>query len=221
MSCIKWFLFSISLDDDIIYLYLCDNKTTMKNKLMTDLDPVRVHDVYLHREIEETCKSFFFPENTLQLALDQSNVTSAFYGLALKNIIELYGKDSANIISEKIFYDLGRIKTQQCKVKLEKFPQDTTAFAFVIICAIYNGSPEYNFHILKFSAKETIIKMFGVDRYLRILAQLEIDDCINFPTLTPFMKGINDELQLDCRIEVDSKIDKQENTTSTTYKFSI
>lgn len=193
----------------------------MKNKLMTDLNPVRVNDVYLHREIEETCKSFFFPESTLQLALDQSNVTSAFYGLALKNIIELYGKDSANIISEKIFYDLGRIKAQQCKVKLESFPQDTTAFAFVIISAIYNASPEYNFHILKFSAKETIIKMFGVDRYLRILVQLEIDNCINFPTLIPFMKGINDELQLDCKIEVDSKIDKQENTTSTTYKFSM
>lgn len=193
----------------------------MKNKLMTDLSPVRVNDVYLHHEIEEKCKASLFPENTLQLALDQSNVTSAFYGLALKNIIEVYGKDSANMISEKIFYDLGRIKAQQCKSKMENFPLDATAFAYVIISAIYNASPEYNFHIIKFSEKETVIKMFGIDRYLRILSQLEIDNCISFPTLVTFMEGINDELNLGCKIEVESQIDRSKSTTSVTYKFSM
>lgn len=193
----------------------------MKNKLMTDLNAVRINDVYLHHEIEATCKASLFPENTLQLALDQSNVTSAFYGLALKNIITLYGKDAANIISEKIFYDLGRIKTQQCREKLQDFPRDTTAFAYVIISAIYNASPEYNFQIIEFSPRETCVKMFGIDRYLRILSQLEIDSHIDFPTLIPFMKGINDELGLDCKIAVDCQIDRQENTTSATYRFSM
>lgn len=188
---------------------------------MKDIHLVRGKDIYLTQEIENVCVKSFFPENTTELVLDLSNVTSAFYGLALKNIVEIYGESSANLISEKIFYDLGRIKTQQCKSKLQDFPNDTRGFAYVIVSAVYNASPEYTFEIIKFSPDETEIKVDGIDRYLRILSQLEIDQYIKFPTLIPFMKGIKDELQLDCKIDFQSDINKSENKTTTTYKFSI
>lgn len=186
---------------------------------MKDVHLIREKDVYLTQEIEKACIDNFFPTTTTELTLDLSNVTSAFYGLALKSIYELYGKESVNSISEKIFYDLGRIKTQQCKSKLPNFPQNTKAFAFVIISAIYNASPEYTFEVIKFTTDETIIKLEGIDRYLRILSQLEIDEYVKFPTLLPFMNGIKDELQLDCNIDFQSDINKSENKTSTTYKF--
>lgn len=116
---------------------------------------------------------------------------------------------------------MGRIKTQQCKSKLLNFPNDTRAFAYVVISAIYNASPEYIFEVIKFSSVETVIKLDGVDRYLRILSQLDIDKYIKFPTLLPFMNGIKDELQLDCKIDFQSDITKCENKTLTTYKFFI
>jgi len=193
----------------------------MENTLMKDLHLIRNKDEYLEKEIEKVCNDTFFPKSTLELTLDLSNVTSAFYGLALKNIIELVDANAANIISEKIFYDLGRIKTQQCKTKYQSLPDDTTAFAFVVISAIYNASPEYSFNIIKLSPKNTSIKLEGIDRYLRILTQLKIDQHIKFPTLIPFMKGIKDELQLDCEIDYEIEINKPENKTSTTYKFTI
>lgn len=192
----------------------------MKNNLIKDMHFIRGNDVYLTQELKNLCIESFFPENTAELVLDLSNVTSAFYGLALKNINELYGGDSANSISEKIFYDLGRIKTQQCKLKLENFPNDTRAFAFVLVSAIYNASPEYVFEVLQFSPERTEVKLEGVDRYLRILSQLGIDQHIKFPTLIPFMNGIKDELQLSCKIDFQSEINKVENKTSVTYKFS-
>jgi|GEM_PF-1132836 len=193
----------------------------MKNPLMEDMHFIRKNDVYLTKEIEEVCRDSFFPKTTLELALNLSNVTSSFYGLALKNVIEQYGESAANAISEKIFYDLGRIKTQQCKSKLQDFPNDTRAFAYVIVSAIYNSSPEFIFEIIQFSSSVTEIKLNGVDRYLRVLSQLEIDQYIKYPTLNPFMDGIRDELQLDCNIDFQSDmINKTKNRTSTTYKFS-
>lgn len=194
----------------------------MKNTLMKSIHQIRKNDVYLTQEIKNICIENFFPENTYELTLDLSNVTSAFFGLSLKNTIAIHGENSANIISEKIFYDLGRIKTQQCQSKLAHFPNDTRAFAYVVISAIFNASPEYTFEVIEFSPKETIIKLDGIDRYLRILSQLNIDQYVKFPTLVPFMEGIKDELQLtDCKIDFQYAINKEENKTTTTYKFSI
>ncbi|MDV7695788.1 hypothetical protein N6B72_02535 [Chryseobacterium soli] len=193
----------------------------MKTKLLEDLQVLRREDVYLTQEIETKCKDHFFPAGVNELTLDLSNVTSAFYGLALKNIGEEYGVQGIKKISEKVFYDLGRLKAIQCKSKLEDFPADTTALALVVISAIYNASPEYTFEILTFSPNETSIKLTGVDRYLRVLSQLELDSYIDFPVLIPFFEGIRDELNLTCTIDFESDMNKEENKTNTTYKFAI
>lgn len=193
----------------------------MKATLLEDLKVLRREDIYLTQEIETKCKDHFFPSGVNELTLDLSNVTSAFYGLALKNIGEEYGVNGIKKISEKVFYDLGRLKAIQCKSKLEDFPEDTTALALVVISAIYNASPEYTFEILKFSPNETSIKLGGTDRYLRVLSQLDIDSHIDFPVLVSFFEGIKDELNITCNIDYESDINKEENKTNTTYKFAI
>ena len=93
--------------------------------------------------------------------------------------------------------------------------------AFVIVSAIYNASPEYVFEIIELSPNKTIFKLDGIDRYLRILSQLDIEHHITFPVLIPFMEGIKNALDLDCKIEFESVINKEENKTNTIYKFHI
>ncbi len=193
----------------------------MKHKMIKELGKLRANDIYLQENIKQVSMDNFLPKNTLELTLDLSNVTSVFYGLAIKNICENFGKESANEISKKIFYDLGRLKTQQCKSKYTNLENNTKAFAYIIISAIYNASPEYSFEIIQFSKEETVVKIEGLDRYLRILSELKLEKYVEFPTLIPFMEGVRDELNLKCEIDYEMEIDKKENKTSTIYKFKM
>ena len=100
------------------------------------------------------------------------------------------------------------------------FPYDTKAFALTTITAIYTSNPEYVFTISEFSPEKTVLKLEGVDRYLKILKELKIDDQIELPTLLGFMEGINDELALDAKITYEIEVNEKENTTNTTYTFT-
>lgn len=181
---------------------------------------IREQDHYLTEEIKEQCQKYFVPNTINDLTLGLSNVTAAFYGLSLKHISTEFGKEATNRISKKIFYDLGKMKAIQCRDKMPDFPYDTKAFALTTITAIYTSNPEYVFTISEFSPEKTVLKLEGVDRYLKILKELKIDDQIELPTLLGFMEGINDELALDAKITYEIEVNEKENTTNTTYTFT-
>jgi hypothetical protein len=180
---------------------------------------IREQDSYLTEEIKAKCEKYLTPSSINDLVLGLSNVTAAFYGLALKHISSELGKEAVSRISKKIFYDLGKMKANQCREKMENFPYDTTAFALTTITAIYTSNPEYVFTILEFSPEKTVIQLEGVDRYLKILTQLEIDEQVEFPVLISFMEGINDELNLNSSIKQETNANKEQNTTNTIYTF--
>ncbi|ELM3645124.1 hypothetical protein [Flavobacterium psychrophilum] len=175
-------------------------------------------DVGFQKELIEK----LFPETTENLVLDLSNVTSAFYGLLLDNVGKEFGYDKINNISKTTFYNIGQIKAKQCFEKIENMPIDSRSFLIVLISAIYNASPEYNFNVIEFSKEKTIFELYGVDRYLRILNNLSISNHIEFPTLSSFMQGIKDYFKIDCKMNIDFEIINIENNeTKHTYKFEL
>ncbi|TPG36145.1 hypothetical protein [Flavobacterium pectinovorum] len=174
---------------------------TMTDALLKILNQTRSKDVFPSLEIKEAIVDAFFPENTNILTQNLSNVTSAFYGLLLKNIGATFGNDKMDSHSKKLFYELGKLKTMQALEVNPKIERDTRTFAAVVIYAIYNSSPEYNFKIIKYTPKNTIIELAGVDRYLKILTELGIVEHITIPTFLPFVEGIKDIVKFDCEIE--------------------
>lgn len=173
----------------------------MKKVLLKNLERSRGKDVFPSLTLKEEILEAFFPEDAVTLTQNLSNVTSAFYGLLLKDIGVTFGNDKIDNHSKKLFYELGRLKTMQAIEAHPKLERDTRAFAAVVIYAIYNSSPEYNFKILKYSPKNTILELTGVDRYLKILSQLGIDEHVTIPTFLPFVEGVKDVLNIDCDIE--------------------
>ncbi|MCV9933933.1 hypothetical protein OIU80_16745 [Flavobacterium sp. LS1R47] len=173
----------------------------MKQTLLKNLGQTRSNDVFPSLELKEEIVNAFFPENTPSLVQNLSNVTGAFYGLLLKDIGATYGNDKMDNHSKKLFYELGKLKTIQAFGAYPKLEKDTRAFAAVVIYALYNSSPEYNFKIIKYTPKNTIIELTGVDRYLKILTELGIVKYITIPTLLPFVEGIKEIVNIDCEIE--------------------
>jgi len=148
-------------------------------------------------------------------------VTSAFYGLLLKNIGEEIGNENIDLQSKKLFYQLGKLKTLQALEMNPKLERNARSFAIVLISAIYNASPEYIFTIEKYTKKNTTIILTGVDRYLRILTELEIAQYVTFPTLLPFLQAINDTLEINCEIEYNFNTSEKENEAQCIYNFKM
>lgn len=193
----------------------------MKKRLLEDLKQIRKNDYYGTVELEVELQDSLFPSSTEELTLDLSNVTSAFYGLMLKNIGNEIGLDKIDGISKSTFYDLGKAKSSQCETKMEILPKDTRVFFIVLTSAIFNASPEYSFKIIKYSKEKTVFELNGVDRYLRILNELEISNYITFPTLIPFMNGIKDYFEINCKIEYDLEINNETNEVKCVYEFNL
>jgi hypothetical protein len=156
--------------------------------------------VYPSAEFKAEIIDIFFPSDTLSLTKDLSSMSGAYYGLLLKTIGEEFGSHQINKISEKIFFELGKQKAQQAIDIYPMLPRDTRAFAIILVSAIYNSSPEFNFEIIKYRANQTMIEVHGIDRYLRVLTQLGIEGHVTFPTLLPFLKGIREYLNIKCKI---------------------
>jgi hypothetical protein len=193
----------------------------MKQKLLEDLKQIRKNDFYGNSDLEIKLKDLLFPTSTEELTLDLSNVTSAFYGLMLKNIGNEIGLDKIDEISKSTFYDLGKAKSEQCQIKMNNIAKDTTTYFIVLASAIFNASPEYTFKIIEFTKEITIFELNGVDRYLRILKELEISDYVTFPTLIPFMEGIKDYFEINSTIEYDLQYIEGTNETKCIYKFNL
>ncbi|OUL59905.1 MULTISPECIES: hypothetical protein [unclassified Flavobacterium] len=187
----------------------------MKQTLLKNLSQARSKDVFTSQDLKEEIINFFFPENTFELTQNLSNVTSAFYGLLLRDIGVTYGNDKIDNHSKKLFYELGKLKTKQAIEIYPKLEKDARAFALVVIFAIYNSSPEFNFRIIEFTPENTIIELTGVDRYLKVLTELGIEKHVTIPTFLPFLEGIKDILNIDCEIDYTfEKIDKKFNIKS-------
>lgn len=191
----------------------------MKQTLLNNLDQSRSKDIFPSLEVKEEFINAFFPEDALTLTQNLSNVTSAFYGLLLKDIGTTFGIDKMDSHSKKLFYELGKLKTTQTFEAYPKLEKDTRAFAAVVIYSVYNSSPEYNFKIIKYTPKNTIIELAGVDRYLKILTQLGIEKHITFPTLLSFVEGIKDTVQIDCEIDCTFEITDQNFNIKSVYNI--
>lgn len=191
----------------------------MKKQLLKTIASIRGNDIYPSGEIKNEIINTFFPDNTSKLVQDLSGVTGAFYGILLKTVGEEFGNSKIDNISKKVFYELGKLKAQQATEIYPELPIDKRAFAIVLISAIYNASPEYSFKLIKYEAEHTIIELNGVDRYLRILNQLNISKHVTFPTLIPFFEGIKDSLNINCKFSYTMNIENNLNKTNCTYEF--
>lgn len=60
----------------------------MNTGVLEEVDALRKNDIYATKELKEELQKYLFPASTKDLVLDLSNVTSAFYGILLKNIGE-------------------------------------------------------------------------------------------------------------------------------------
>ncbi|KIC01228.1 hypothetical protein OA88_15410 [Flavobacterium sp. JRM] len=191
----------------------------MKETLLKNLEKTRGNDIFPSLELKEEIVNAFFPESTSSLTQNLSNVTGAFYGLLLKDIGETYGYDKMDNHSKRLFYELGKLKTIQAFGVHPKLEKDTRAFAAVVIYALYNSSPEYNFKIIKYTPNNTIIELTGVDRYLRILTELGIEKHITIPTLLPFVEGIKEIVNINCEIEYTFEITDQNFNIKSVYNI--
>lgn len=193
-----------------------------QENLLSRLNTIRSKDDLNNPQFQEELLKQLFPETTEELVLDLSNVTSAFYGLLLKNIGNEFGLNKIDKISRDTFYEIGIIKSKQCLEKIDHLPIDTRAFLIVLISAIYNASPEYNYKVIEFSPQKTVFELNGVDRYYRILKNLEIEDHITFPTLKTFMMGIKDFLNIKCSIDINFEVlNDKEFKTKHIYSFTL
>ncbi len=164
---------------------------------------IRRYDGFPVGPSEKELVNLFFPKTVSDLTKDLSNVTSAFYGVFLESLIGVVADGEIDAISKKFFYRLGRLKTAAIVTQHGAhpiIPQDARGIAIILISAIYNASPEYNFTISHYAEDKCVITLTGKDRYYRISKQLGIDDLLAWPTLTPFFEGINDELNVGCDI---------------------
>lgn len=190
-----------------------------KEYLHDQLYDIRGYDVYANHEVKKSLLLSFFPDTIIDMINDMSNVTSAFYGFLLKNIGETLGKEKINEFSEKLFYNLGKLKTEQALIKDAELYRDTRAFAVVAISAIYNASPEYIFSIDEFTAEKTVLTLTGVDRYYRVCHQVGIDEYVKWPTLLPFIEAIKDTLQVNASIEYNLSPYTEDYKTNCVFTF--
>ncbi len=209
------------LINEICYIFVKILPMDTQIQLIESLHSFRSKDLFHNDRLENEIIATFFPKNINELVGDLSNVTSAFYGLLLKIIGDSYGNKSINDISERLFYELGKLKTTQAMEKMNNFPIDTRAYPIVLISAIYNASPEYRFEIKNFTKEESIIELSGVDRYHRITSDLSIHKYLNWPTLKSFVDGITDSLKINCLDQINLKSMKDDNTTICEYKFTL
>jgi hypothetical protein len=185
--------------------------------LHEDLKELRGQDSYPNEEIKNQFLRTFFPKDINELVSDLSNVTAAFYGFLLQ---QKEKTEDINQSSEKLFYELGTLKTLQAIAKMPLFPKDCRSFIIVIISAIYNASPEYIFNIIVYEPDFCQIQITGIDRYHRILKNLSLDAKVNFPTLIPFMYAIKTQLNLtDIEINVACKEFSNSSETNCIYTF--
>ncbi len=181
----------------------------------------RARDKYPSKEMQEYLVDNIFPKTPEELALVLSNVTAGFYGFMLMHVGLQCGWDKVDSISRSVFRELGQLKTKEAQERGIEIPRDTRALGVVFISAIYTSSPEYNFEFVRYSPKETIMRIFGASRYSRIARKLDIDAHISWPVLIPFFEGIAQQVGIECKIEMEIKKLEQDGSCDCLAKFTL
>jgi hypothetical protein len=190
-----------------------------RTRLLEELKSMRGQDGYLTEDLKNSLVSSFFPNGTPDLVSGLSNVTSAFYGFLLKDVANLVGLDKIGTLSENLFYALGKFKAEHA-LEMENLPKDTRALAIVGIFAVYTASPEYSFSIRKYTEDHTIFYVSGIDRYHRMSKQLDIAQYLHWPASYSFMKGVNDALQLNAKIDFELSPFDNDSRCGCLYEFT-
>lgn len=174
-------------------------------RIYSEVQGIRSKDTYPDEEIKAHLVDKSFPASAEDMTLKLSNVTAAFYGLMLKHVGLQFGWDQVDVLSKRVFRELGRLKTREALANGINLSRDCRAPVIVFITAVHSASPEYNFHVFEYQPSDTAVHVFGVSRYDRIAKQLDIEQHLTWPELTPFFEGIIEELSIDCRIETELK----------------
>ena len=165
--------------------------------------PMRARDQFHPDQDPSALLETFLPASPSDLAFDLSRVTSLFYGLMLQVAADRFGAEVVDDMSRELFYRLGRAKsraTVQDKAAQYTFHHDARDIVTILISAIYNASPEYEFSVEHFEPGLCAVRLSGTDRYYRAATSLGIAQHLTWPALRPFFDGINDELGLGCTV---------------------
>ncbi|HAR96879.1 MAG TPA: hypothetical protein DCR97_13100 [Deltaproteobacteria bacterium] len=173
-----------------------------RNREYDGMKGMRGKDIYPDSDLERSLVSTVFPKDAEGMARRLSNVTAAFYGLALKHLGLTYGWDNVDTVSKNLFRELGHVKATEARELGVFLPPDSRAPAIVFVTAVYTSSPEYNFEFLSYKPEETALRVFGSCRYYRIAKHLSIEGHLTWPTLIPFFEGIAEELGIRCSVEM-------------------
>ncbi len=173
--------------------------TVAKHRLYSEMQTIR------GEQLEAYLVEKVFPRTTEVLTLRLSNVVAAYYGFILEHVGEQFGWKAMDDISRTVFRELGQFKTREALERGLDVPRDSRAPSMVFITAVFTASPEYNFEFVKYTPEETVLRVCGLSRYDRIAKRLGIEQHLTWPVLTPFFEGVAQELNMDCKIEIDGR----------------
>lgn len=193
------------------------------NPAFQQMATVRAQDRFHASQDAEALVSAFHPRTTAELALDLSNVTSAFYAVLLQCFAETHGAAGLDAASRRFFYRLGRLKaraTRDGKAEEFRFEGDVRDVVTIVISAIYNASPEYQFQVHCHRADLCVLDLTGTDRYLRAARQLDIARHLQWPTLHPFLEGVAEELGIAAEVNSEVLATGPDAILHTRYRIS-
>jgi len=190
-------------------------------RIYSEVQGIRAKDTYPDEEVKAYLVDKTFPKSAEDMTLRLSNVTAAFYGLMLKHVGLRYGWNEVDPLSKSVFRELGRLKTREALDNGIEVPRDCRALALVFITAVHSASPEYNFQVFEYLARDTAVRVFGTSRYDRIAKMLGIEQHLTWPELMPFFEGIAEEMGINCRVETDLKELGEGGSYDCTYRFAL
>lgn len=158
---------------------------------------LRSQDAYAPEMDRESFIKTYFPESLPSLVLSLSEITSAFYGIALQKAAILNGSSMIEPLSNAILYELGRLRTKRTLAVNPKLERDARGILITVLASIFTSSPEYRFSVETFTPGLAKVVITGKDRYHRITSRLGIDNFLQWPVVQPFFEGIIAELQLE------------------------
>ncbi|HEY3275151.1 MAG TPA: hypothetical protein VGJ94_00905 [Syntrophorhabdaceae bacterium] len=185
------------------------------------LADIRAKDVYPGESIKHALVGAVFPKGVEAMALKFSNVTAAFYGTSLFQAGKQWGWKNIDPLSKAIFRQIGQAKTAEALEMGIDLPKDSRAPGLVFITAVFTSSPEYNFEFIKYTPEETVVRIFGADRYYRAAKALAIESYLTWPVLSPFFEGIAEKMGIKCIISMKVNRLEKDGTCDFMAKFTM
>ena len=96
-------------------------------RIYSEIQGIRADDTYPDEEIKAYLVEKTFPKSAEEMTLKLSNVTAAFYGLMLKHVGQQFGWKEVDVLSKRVFRELGRLKTREALDNGIDLPRDCRA----------------------------------------------------------------------------------------------